>query len=49
VYATYGGVFVIMSLLWGVAADKYVPDKYDILGALLVLLGVCIMYYAPRE
>ncbi|MBK8554989.1 MAG: YnfA family protein [Lewinellaceae bacterium] len=48
VYAAYGGVFVIMSLLWGVAADKYVPDKYDILGALLVLLGVCIAYYAPR-
>lgn len=49
VYATYGGVFIVMSLLWAMVADKYVPDKYDILGALIALVGVCIIYYAPRS
>ena len=48
VYATYGGVFIIMSLLWAMAADKYVPDKYDVLGAFIALVGVCIIYYSPR-
>ena len=49
VYATYGAVFIIMSLLWSFVADKYVPDKYDILGVLLVLFGICIIYYIPRH
>lgn len=48
VYATYGGVFIVMSILWSMKFDKFVPDKYDIAGALIALLGVCIIYYSPR-
>ena len=48
VYATYGGIFIVMSLLWSYKMDNYVPDKYDIIGALIALLGVCIIYYSPR-
>jgi len=49
VYATYGGVFIVMSLLWAYKFDHYSPDKYDIIGALVALLGVAIIYYAPRQ
>ena len=49
VYATYGGVFIIMSLLWAYKIDGFSPDKYDILGAFVALIGVCIIYYTPRE
>ena len=49
VYATYGGVFIVLSLLWAMKVDRYVPDKYDMLGAGIALLGVCIIYYAPRS
>ena len=48
VYATYGGVFIVMSLLWAMKLDNYSPDKFDIIGASIALLGVCIIYYAPR-
>lgn len=48
VYATYGGFFIVMSLLWAYKFDNYTPDKYDIIGAAVALLGVCIIYYAPR-
>jgi small multidrug resistance family-3 protein len=48
VYATYGGVFIVMSLLFAYKMDNYVPDKFDIIGALVALLGVCIIYYTPR-
>lgn len=49
VYATYGGFFIVMSLLWAYKMDNYVPDKYDIIGAAIALVGVCIIYYAPRS
>jgi small multidrug resistance family-3 protein len=48
VLAAYGGVFVAGSLAWGVAFDGFRPDRYDIVGALVCLLGVGIIMYAPR-
>jgi len=48
-YAAYGGVFIFLSLLWGWVIDKSVPDKYDALGAVIALLGACIIFYAPRK
>ena len=43
VYAAYGGVFIIMSLLWAFVIDKQTPDKYDIIGALICMIGVLVM------
>ena len=48
VYATYGGFFIVLSLVWALIFDKYVPTKYDVIGALIALIGVCIIYYSPR-
>ncbi len=48
VYAAYGGVFVVLSLLWGWAADRIAPDRYDLAGAALCLLGVAVIMYSPR-
>ncbi|WP_245927722.1 hypothetical protein [Aphanothece hegewaldii] len=47
-YAAYGGVFVILSLLWGWKIDRIPPDLPDIIGCFLVTLGVVIMMYYPR-
>lgn len=49
VYATYGGFFIVLSLLWAFVFDKYIPTKYDVIGALIALLGVCVIYYSPRS
>jgi small multidrug resistance family-3 protein len=49
VYATYGGVFIVMSLLWAWKVDQFVPDRYDMIGALVALFGVAIIFYAPRS
>lgn len=48
VYATYGGFFIVLSLLWAFVFEKYMPTKYDIIGAVVALVGVCIIYYSPR-
>lgn len=48
VLAAYGGVFVVGSLLWGMAFDRFRPDGFDLAGAVVCLLGVATMMYAPR-
>lgn len=49
VYAAYGGVFIIMAMLWAWWVDGFRPDKYDIIGAVIVLAGVGIIYFSPRS
>jgi small multidrug resistance family-3 protein len=48
VLAAYGGVFIIGSLLWGMVFDGFRPDRYDIVGAAVCLVGVAVIMYAPR-
>ena len=48
ILAAYGGVFVAGSLAWGMVADGFRPDRYDITGALICLLGVAVIMHAPR-
>lgn len=48
ILAAYGGVFVAGSLLWGMVVDGFRPDRYDLTGALLCLVGVAVIMYSPR-
>ena len=48
VYATYGGIFIIVSILWGYWIDKKKPDRFEIIGSIIVLIGVVVMFYFPR-
>ncbi|MEV6268898.1 YnfA family protein [Kribbella sp. NPDC051936] len=49
ILAAYGGIFVAGSLAWGVLVDHFKPDRYDLLGATICLLGVLVIMYAPRN
>lgn len=49
VYAAYGGVFIVLSVLWGWGIDKKTPDLYDWIGAVICLIGVSVMLLAPRQ
>jgi small multidrug resistance family-3 protein len=49
VLAAYGGVFVAGSLAWGVVVDGFRPDRFDLLGAAICLLGVAVILYAPHH
>jgi len=48
VYAAYGGIFIVLSILWGWQIDKTLPDRYDLLGGGIALIGVLIIMYWPR-
>ncbi|MFG1946581.1 YnfA family protein [Nonomuraea sp. NPDC048826] len=48
ILAAYGGVFVAGSLLWGVLVDGFRPDRWDLAGAVICLVGVAVIMYAPR-
>ncbi|UWE04246.1 YnfA family protein [Laceyella sacchari] len=49
VYAAYGGVFILLSVLWGWGIDKKTPDLYDWIGAAICLIGVSVILWAPRN
>jgi small multidrug resistance family-3 protein len=48
-YAAYGGIFVVMAIMWGWLVDNIRPDRYDIIGGVIVLAGAAIIFYAPRK
>jgi small multidrug resistance family-3 protein len=48
VYAAYGGIFIVLALFWGWRVDEVTPDRYDLAGAALALLGACVIMFWPR-
>jgi small multidrug resistance family-3 protein len=46
-YAAYGGIFIMLSILWGWQIDQITPDRPDWVGTTVILIGVLIMMYAP--
>lgn len=48
VYATYGGIFIFLSIIWGWKIDNIIPDKFDLIGGIIAVIGAAIIMYAPR-
>ncbi|WPC40435.1 YnfA family protein [Clostridium sp. JS66] len=48
VYAAYGGIFIVLSILWGWKIDSVIPDKFDLIGGVIALIGVLVIMYYPR-
>ncbi|MPZ53349.1 MAG: YnfA family protein [Acidimicrobiia bacterium] len=48
ILSAYGGVFVAGSLAWGMVFDGFRPDRYDLIGAAVCIVGVAIIMFAPR-
>jgi small multidrug resistance family-3 protein len=47
-YAAYGGVYVAASLLWLWGVEGVRPDRWDLLGAAVVLAGAAVILFGPR-
>ncbi|MDQ0736803.1 YnfA family protein [Arthrobacter agilis] len=48
ILAAYGGIFVAGSLAWGVVVDGFRPDRWDVLGSVVCLVGVALIVLVPR-
>jgi small multidrug resistance family-3 protein len=48
-FAAYGGVYIVVSLVWLWLAEGHVPDRWDLLGGLLALLAAAVILFAPRS
>ena len=47
-YAAYGGVYIVASLLWLWGVERTAPDRYDLVGAVLCLIGAVVILFGPR-
>jgi small multidrug resistance family-3 protein len=48
-YAAYGGVYIAASLIWLWAAEGMRPDRWDIIGALICLIGAAVILFSPHR
>jgi small multidrug resistance family-3 protein len=47
-YAAYGGIYISASLLWLWMAEGIRPDRWDVVGAAICLVGATVILSAPR-
>ena len=49
IYSAYGGIFIVMALVWAWIFQGIRPDIFDIVGSCISILGVVIIFYMPRK
>lgn len=49
VYAAYGGVYIVVAILWLWSVDGVRPSLWDLVGSALALTGMAIIMFAPRD
>ncbi|WP_081856723.1 YnfA family protein [Sphingobium sp. DC-2] len=48
-YAAYGGVYIAAAVIWLWIAEGAKPDRWDLLGTTVCLVGAAIIYFGPRS
>lgn len=48
-YAAYGGVYIASALAWLWAVERVRPDRWDMVGLLVCLVGAAIILFGPRQ
>lgn len=48
VYAAYGGIYILSSLIWLWSVESIRPDRWDVIGSSLCLLGAAVILFGPR-
>jgi len=48
-YAAYGGIYIVMSLVWAAFVEKHLPTLWDGLGAALCIAGALIIFFSASS
>ena len=47
-FAAYGGVYIVASLVWLVVVEAKFPDRWDLLGGFICIVGASVIMFGPR-
>jgi small multidrug resistance family-3 protein len=47
-YAAYGGAYIAAALIWLWIVEGQAPDRWDVAGAAISLLGAAVIIFGPR-
>jgi small multidrug resistance family-3 protein len=47
-YAAYGGIYIVASLIWLWAIEGRMPDRWDVTGGAICLIGAAVILWGPR-
>jgi len=47
-FAVYGGVYILASVVWLWLFEGKVPDRWDLTGAAVSIVGAAIIFFGPR-
>lgn len=47
-YAAYGGIYIACALVWGWMVEGQWPDRWDLIGAGICLIGMAVILFGPR-
>ncbi|MBU8547227.1 YnfA family protein [Roseomonas sp. F4] len=48
-FAVYGGIYIAASLVWLRAVEGVSPDRWDLIGGAVSVIGALIILYGPRQ
>jgi small multidrug resistance family-3 protein len=48
-FAAYGGIYILTSIGWMWLVEHHRPDRWDLAGAAICLVGSCVILFGPRS
>jgi small multidrug resistance family-3 protein len=47
-FAAYGGIYIVASLTWVWLVENHRPDRWDLTGGVICLIGAAVILFGPR-
>lgn len=48
-YAAYGVIYILMSMAWLWCVEGRMPDRWDVIGVAICLVGGAVIFFGPRS
>lgn len=48
-YAAYGGIYILCAIGWLWLSERIAPDRWDVIGVAICLVGSAVILWGPRS